>query len=478
MATTSEKFQEIANAIKNKTVRNGSNSGTVLTDKQYKIIANDFATQISFIDRLRPMTLYPDGLDNGYLGVLAARTASTYHYARLSGADVFDYVQESDNVFNTRTNPENVNYLSARVRDEHGRCLVDCSSFVGLVLRGIPYDNSPFSLYKDANSRWYPGAAKGKGGLLDMYGDAGWEFNVLDKQPADEFRNFGFNGYSTIRGAGDQAQFFYKYGYVIFDQQRDGKPSEYLDGKLVDLLKPGDLIFYAQYEKDEDGKMVYPNWSKSFNLANDRFRSIHHVSIVAERTDMYFHSTGSDSNEENELTIIYDDFTDRLDEIGLICRPDYSHGNLSTEVPKKINLLCHPWTFSYNMSATIGGVSIRKSGENGSVLKLSGQVSDEYSATTIDLKGDPDNKYDRLHLTAGTYKLSGMENSPYETTNVALQLRRYVDSAQTLEIIARCYAGNNPTFTLTEDADVYVRLYIAKGYVLDFDITPTLVRVP
>lgn len=49
---------------------------------------------------------------------------------------------------------------------------MDCSTFVGLVLRGIPYENSP---YANNPSSWYPED------IIYSYGDNGWEYKELDE---------------------------------------------------------------------------------------------------------------------------------------------------------------------------------------------------------------------------------------------------------------------------------------------------------
>lgn len=452
MSTQSEKFKEIADAIR------------LRTGTEDEIIANEFAEKIIFMDTARPTTLYPDGLDNGYCGNLAAQTAASYHFAKVIGNDVFDYVQYTDNVFNVRQDPNNVNYLSARVRDEYGRGLLDCSSYIGLVLRGIKYDNSPFKLYKDADARWYPAAATG--GLLDMYGNAGWEFKILDKQPEGEWRNFGFEGYSTPRKAGHIAEFFYKYGWVLYDIDRDGSIIDdtgnlnELGEKVSKMLCPGDIIFMSNYEID-------------FNMSSRRYHSVSHIAMVAENTSKFFHVTGTDDNEEeNEGTVFYSDFTSRSSSISLICRPNYLHGGLSKDVPIGVNLLHYPWTFGFDPYTYNDTITIEMTNDYG-VLHLSGSIPSDSDYVTIKLNGDPNKDTHYVQLSPGQYTLSGTENTNVDDASIQIQIR-YHDSA---ELIAKCYGKTSTTFEITETTKVYTRLYISNKNAIDCNITPTLIRV-
>ena len=134
--TQADKFKEIADAIRVKT--GGSDN----------IIANNFAAEIMSIDRLKPMTLFPTGLNNGYYGNRAAQVAATYHLARALGQETFTYDQ-SGGVFS------NSSSLTKTIRDEDGLARIDCSTFAGLVLRGITYESSPFTIHKGAKPRIY-----------------------------------------------------------------------------------------------------------------------------------------------------------------------------------------------------------------------------------------------------------------------------------------------------------------------------------
>jgi hypothetical protein len=498
MSTQVEKFKAIADAIRLK------------TGSQDDIIANDFESKILSMDVSKQTTLYPDGLDNGYCGVLAARAAASYHFARVSGLDVFDYVQYSNNVLNTRTNPENANYGTARVRDSQGRGLLDCSSFVGLALRGVSYFNSPFTndTYYDEETKerhWHPGDYYATPtlenrygqlpGLKSMYGNTGWEFKIFDQQPDGEFRYLGFENYSSLRGAGHIAEFFYKYGHVIYNREKDGTLADEKNtlndfgNSILNKLQPGDIIFMSNYDID-------------FLRGGRRFRAISHIAIVAEDASRYFHVVGSDENIKNEKTVLYDNFSNRSHQISLICRPDYLHNCrlaldnetnsnkkkllnslIAKKIPNSINLLSYPWYFTYNTenyetTKKVGYLTVDITDMNS--MKIYGGSNN--GSTSVYLRGGSS----VLKLPKGTYQLSGMESATDLTSSAklgSLQVKTN-DNAwdkQEQTSITKCYSDVNPTFTLDKETNVYVRLFIASGTIIDetkpITVTPTLTKL-
>lgn len=428
MGTQAEKFKEIADAIRIKT-RDTS-----------EIKANDFASKIMNIDRLTPMTEYASGLSCGYYGNRAAKIAATYLLARALGDDTF-YYNQSTNIFASNTS------LTKRIRNDAGEGQIDCSTFVGLVLRGIPYSNSPYALHKGANATWTPSSE-----LSSMYGTDGWEFDILDQQPAGVFNNIGISGHSTIKSAADMGEFFYKYGYVMFDAATDGAMTTTKADSLQSKLKPGDLIF----------------WSKpgATDTQKKRFRSISHVAIVVENTTHFIEVTSG------SLVVVYDDFASSYENISLICRPDYRPRQSGEKTPTGVNLLHYPWAYGALKTSVSNGMTLEVKGKN--TIHLSGTNTAQVFRR---LRGNEDTGT-YLTLSPGTYKLSGMSNVGITNTGVALQVRK-ADGTDFDEKI-RCYTGNNPTFTLSSTTNIMVVLYIGEndgaGYTLNCDITPTLVR--
>lgn len=428
MTTQAEKFKEIADAIRIKT-RNTN-----------EVKANDFASEIMSIDRLTPMTEHSSELSCGYYGNRAAKIAATYLLARALGKDSF-YYDQSTNIFASNTS------LTKKVRNADGVGQIDCSTFVSLVLRGITYEKSPYAKHKGANATWTPSTE-----LSTMYGTDGWEFRTIDEQPAGVFNNIGISGHSTIKSAADLGEFFYKYGYILFDAKSDGAMTSAKATDIQSKLKPGDLLF----------------WSKpaATDTQKKRFRSISHIAIVSETTTHFIEVTSG------SLVVVYDDFETNYENISLICRPDYRPRKSEEKTPIGINLLQYPWAYGALTTVTSNGMTFTVTSKD--TIHISGTNTAQIFRR---LKGN-ENTGTYLTLSPGTYKLSGMSNVGITSTAAALQIRK-ADGTDFDEKI-RCYTGNDATFTLSSSTDIIVVLYISEnggvGYTLDCDITPTLVR--
>lgn len=425
----------------------------VKTGASEQIPFDDLAKETLAIDRLKPMTIYPDALDNGFYGNMAARIAASYHFARLTELDHFVYNRNSS-VF-SNDNPrirDTSKYLSDSGDNStvgYGR--LDCSSFIGLVLRGIPYDRSPFAKHPHdgtaEGNKWTPAAE-----LPEMYGSEGWEMPWLDKQPSGMFNDIGFAGYSTIRLAADYGEYFYKYGKVLFDEKVDGSmTAERCAEMFGSVLRAGDIICWAN---DDD---------------STRFRQISHVGIVAEDKKTYFHATGS-GDDVILCSSVADDFAG----IRMICRPDYRPAGKPFEsVPVGVNLLGYPWAYGTYRTYTRSGIAAESVSTD--TLKLTGTAT---AAAGIELNGNVRDlavPYLPLTLTPGTYELSGMDGTGIESNRVALQLRFENEEGFTED--KKCYSGHTAQFTVTEDTAAIVRLYFASGETVNCNVTPTLKRI-
>jgi hypothetical protein len=493
--TQAERLQEIADAIKIRTMTKyvELNENASNPSKNRKIKATTFADEILFMEVFTPITLYPNGLDNGYCGNLVAQTAATYYHAKQTRLDNFQYQQNSANILNLNyDNDDSFKDFSAGVRNDSGRGLIDCSSYVGLVLRGIPYNKSPFGLekYKGNNTRWLPSAPAGQGGLIDMYGNTGWEYDILDKQPDKQWRNFGFEGYSTIRGAGELGYFFYNYGQVIYDKKIHGNlfeetivpvTEENEDGieygaqtplfaEIQSKLKPGDLIFFSKP-------------GKKYNLSGKRHFSISHVAIAAENAGTYFEVTGADGVVGE--TIQYVSFNNRKN-ISLICRPNYLLFNPALAAPPlNHNIVCFPY---YSIARdkttfTTNGVTFSLT-DNFNGIKISGTNTSAKDMEFI-LKGPKNDKLNRIILTKGKYKLTGLENSGISGDGLKLCLELYSDiNANTLSVSAGNLEHYNAENHTSPEIDVKndkvgarILLKIKSGTQLNCTISPKLERI-
>lgn len=216
-------------------------------------------------------------IDNQLVGPIVAQCAATYQYAKLfKGEDADDesdsYIYSNTSPFFKSTNPAyKGKYM---VRDSAGNARIDCSTFVGMVLRGITYDKSPYAKFTQANAEWVPSTE-----LPEMYGTEGWEFRELDRQPEGVYNDFGFHGYSSVRTAADQAKFLETTGYAVYDVgwnidnlwydsandaglsnviqwNPDDKTSwvKYKEQYLCEMLQPGDILFWSKRSWFLNGK--------------------------------------------------------------------------------------------------------------------------------------------------------------------------------------------------------------------------------
>lgn len=425
MATYQEtRLQEIADAIRAVEHR---------TDT-YTIQGIKFASEILKLD---PSLNYNTKAENGYYGLEVEKCAATYLLARITGKDKFAY--HTINVFSPS--------LAVRY-GEYGR--IDCSSFVGLCLRGITYENSPYASHTDSDATWTPSTE-----LASMYGTNGWEYKELDMQKEGVYNDIGISGYSTIRSAADLGRFFYKCGNVLYDSNEDGTLSS-VSGLN---LQAGDLVF----------------WDTSENTTVDaRFKSISHVAIVAENTSYYYHVTGTQGSTGQTViwyTAFGADDNHPLANIVLIVRPDYRPRLAAKETPTGVNLLHAPWTYSRNASKTTNGMTVTMTDIN--TLVFDGTTTAD---TTFRLK-DYANTDDHITLSAGTYTLTGIP-SGYTGTSFALQVRDAADADFSTPIRYPTGSSATNTFTLTEETDVTVRLYITSGKTLsNVSVVPTLIRM-
>lgn len=417
------RIQEIADAVRRK------------IDDQGLIDGVDLASAIRSIDRLKPMTNFIDGVENGYYGNQVAKIAATYQLNRVLGNET--YVYSNTNLFSDGS--------PHYVRDSDGKAMIDCSAFVGLCLRGIPYESSPFAEHTGANATWTPGTE-----LPDLYGTDGWEYRVLDYQEAGRYNDLGITGFSTLRVAADLAEFFYKNGYVVYDALTDGT----LPQSVTDQLMPGDLLFWAK--------------STATDAQKERFRSISHVGIVAEKTDKFFEATTGTS------VVLYSSFADKCSEIVLICRPDYRPKVTNTQVPIGANLLTYPWTWGATQTSTLNGITFETTGVNS--LRISGTNTTAFSRN---IKGQKNSDVNYIVLSPGTYQVSGMDGTGIKHVGFAIQVL-YADGTD-FDPVIRCYDGHDDQFTITETTNVLAWLWFGSnsgnGYTLNCDISPSLVRI-
>ena len=497
--TTKQKFNELAKSIQLKTGETGARSMT----------GNQFNEKIRSIDRLKPMTatLQSDA-DNGYLGYEVAACARTYMDTRyLDGmlwnyndASIFDVdangnanlrgapkQYKSDGVTPSGQWTDHVSNGNYRAQNN----IIDCSTFVGLVLRGIDYQNSPY--YTISASTWKPG--NGTTGIRKKaarQNAPAWAQKILDYQPAGTGINIGHDGYTTIRTAADIAELYYKIGTVIYDSKRDGALAAYpaaatgssMTGfalastpgeNLLTKIRPGDLILFAKSSASESQK--------------SRFRSISHIGIAAENPAyMYEATTLKKTLYYRKLLGTAATPAGIFGEIALILRPDYRPRVAQTDnVPENTELLTFPWTFSRlntedKVAAAIAAGSTQADAETASaldgiwvkmldknVIGLWGRNSETWYKS---LRGSTTSAlaYNKLTLTPGTYRLalsvSGSvtkDGAAHTGTGFQLQLKQagttksfYMSDSVVTDAYddAEIVLDNQDEFTFNEDSIV------------------------
>ena len=172
-----------------------------------------------------------------------------------------------------------------------GRGFIDCSTFIVLVLAGIPYEESPYASGTAEGLRARPGFGADAGhegySVLFDFSDLSEKFigiaerigrpylegpKGLDLKKAAEL-GIGMDTLRVeIRAAGggrrseQLARYFLEQGACFSDPA---------------CRKPGDLAFYLSSGKFTEGEMSFP-----------AERQVNHVGIVSEETGLMINSTG------------------------------------------------------------------------------------------------------------------------------------------------------------------------------------------
>lgn len=409
------------------------------------------------LDKLHSMAGYVGG--SGYYGLQVADVAKSYHFARVSGLASFQYSQD-DNPFN------------GQLTDANGNCLLDCSSYANMVLRGIPYDKSPFNGITGTTSKTWD---KTQIATLCENSEYEWADPWLDKQIDPSFKDIGINGYRSVRTAAQLAEYYYTKGNILHEYTSD--PTTPPD----DLL-PGDLLFWSK-----EGATVYQK---------SRFKGISHVGIVGHDCIHYYQVTGHSDTKGD--TVFYSNLAnqttegiyDKLVDLSLILRPNYM------PIPKNpiyspigVNLMpkykiAGPITSDGNTTEISGnntkgetgwtrfGVTIVQKIDGS--LTLSGQCTEDMTCYI----------YGRMHpikLSAGTYKLSGAPSFTGATTQqwgMGMKTISGPNGTPSADTIA-WDNGSGDTFTLTKDSWCYAYIYVGSSLTTTISkkvFKPSLIR--
>lgn len=390
------------------------------------------------LDKIHHIGGYVGG--SGFYGMQVADVAKSYHFAKVSGLASFQY--------NQATNPFNGN-----ITDTNGNCLLDCSSFANFILRGIPFDKSPFNgNYGKANVTW----TQSELATLCEQSEYVWADPWLDRQIEPSFKNIGIDGYYSIRTAAQLAEYYYVKGCIVHEYTSD--PTTPPD----DLL-PGDLVFWAKEGASTNQK--------------SRFKGISHVGIVAHDKIHYYQVTGTEKDKGE--TVFYSNLAnidvngayDKLVDLCLILRPNYM------PIPKSpiyspigVNLLpkykiAGPTTSDGDTDDLPEGNGWKRygvtivQGIDGS-LTLSGQATSDMTCYI----------YGQVHpikLSAGTYKISGAPAFTGATTKQwgmgVKQIDQPGGTPSNIGTNGVWDNGSGDTFTLSAETWCYVYIYVGSS---------------
>lgn len=400
MATYQEtRLQEIADAVRDANGSTGAIQGTLLKTKIHQLKRYMYQDNV-------PTYCEPKAQEAVYV-------ARTYWTARARGR-AFTYTTSGK----TFLNGNNLN-------DSSGAGVIDCSTYIHLVMRGIPYDKSPYATNTSASATYDPS------NLVTNIAEYTWaDDNIRDSVTIG----------GQVRFAADLAAYYWFQGRCFTDPN---------------LRKPGDLIFHST--KD-----------------NERFMSITHVSIVEDDITQYFNVTDTDN------VVVRTAYANRNDDIVFFARPDYENlGKQTYTFNPNFNYLAAPWIentktmngVTYTVNEDSGTIVSAGSATNGSQFDL---VTSSYPlylpAGTYHLSGAPA-RLDRGSRVS--YSYWGLRLYPLDGRTITSQVKGFDSSTYTeanLTTVEQSQAyvwdkGYGADFTIDTGMRFYASTYISKNVV-------------
>lgn len=343
-------------------IQNAANAIRLKTHRDYNFCIDAFEDEIKSISQsiqinnpFTPLVLGTSNLDNAYK---ALKAAMTYWNAKNSGTEVFNY---SDGNGCLKGGD------SADLHDSSGNAIMDCSTYIGLVLRGIDYLKSPYYIY----------SANAIDPKIVICEEDSWAENYFDLQEnryEEEALIFPAFAYKTNDGlyriltASDIAQYYDSLGLFWYAE----------DNKLSPRV--GDICFF--YKE---------------SIASTRFNKINHIGIMTD-PDYYLNITDYSSSGN----LIRTSVSSRTP--FAYARPYYgalTDGITDSLTPNLVDLIPNVISDLPQGSTTKNGVTLTV---NGKTITLSGTCSSGFTSTII-------NDSCPLYLPPGTYKLSGFVNN-------------------------------------------------------------------
>lgn len=307
------------------------------------------------------------------------------------------------------------------LNNSSGAGLIDCSTFIHLVMRGITYDKSPYT-NRTANA---------------TYAASNLSTNTAYTWADDHMRQSATLG-GMVRYAADLAAYYWTAGRVYTD---------------ASLRKPGDLIFHST----ED---------------NNRFMSITHVSIVSEDVDQYYNVT----NITN--TVVRTAYANRNADIVFFARPDYERiADKTYSFDPNYNYLAYPWicgdnsVYSSGVSATASANGLTTTCSGATAATTINLVSSSYPlympAGTYKLSGAPayQDRRARVDYSYWGLRLYPLDGRTITSNVVGYTSASYSSAPTTAATQSQVYVwekGYGATFSIDTPMSFYANIYISK----------------
>lgn len=417
------------------------------THRTSEISENNLALEVSCIpSNYRYInTLFGKDYTNFDNAWQAIKTAITYWNAKKSGTITFNY-SDGNGCLKGDT--------SADLHDENGNAIIDCSTFVGLVLRGI----------SSLDSLYYTSSAQSCNPRNIVCVNNSWTEKYLDKQSTryatapifPTYTHKTATGEYRVLTAADICQYYDKMGLTWFAD----------DGEA----RTGDLCFF--YKENEDGTLKYPN----------RFLGISHIGIMLD-SEYYLNATNVASTGYLVRTAV------ATRQPYMYARPTYGaleNGVTNQLTVEEIDLVPDVW------SGLTQGTTI----QDGRRLTLDGKV---LSVTTV---GTPSNALVLdvissgcpLTLPAGTYMVYGVNNNTgtnHTTLHRYWGIRVYDEDGNGIPGVTYSCDGNSHEtrtpvwdigeygmFTLTSETRITINVYLSANKTFtDFIINPMIYKM-
>ncbi|MGN0299066.1 MAG: hypothetical protein ACI4C1_07810 [Lachnospiraceae bacterium] len=303
--------------------------------------------------------------------------------------------------------------------DERGYCYIDCSTYMGLVLRGISFENSYGIVLENS----------GNYDLAELLGEETNHYPWTDSNlNGDELVG------KQVRTAGDLAKYMYLSGRCFTN------PEE---------VREGDLVFCVARNQDGTYKR------------KRTFLHVSHIGMIAEADEgeVAFY------NATNYPGVVLRTRLSRREDVAFFARPCYEKSIEMPEFDETFNLLTPPW------------LDKRKSfGNNDVTMKKDGTIC-------IDLKdlkqGAMKVDLQRFWLEAGRYCLyTNVEYLSYDTKSDILGGGLTIKSCDTKRVLARYRTETkSKKIIFSVENKVEVNVYIHLGMKNQSIWKPELVRI-